>query len=181
VWKEEKDRWAGSRPVWNQHNYFVTNVRDDGTIPPMTQVQSHWEGGPNTFRENVQGTTGKSLSLADVTTAGASSFECNPTLGMATVHVDLCNRGAAPVPAQGAEIALVDDQRPTSVLCRQRNAAEIPIAKCVEVACDIPAPPRSSPMDLRILGDATDEVDECNENNNVSIIARVSCGGDGPN
>jgi hypothetical protein len=176
VWKEQRDRWAGSRPVWNQHNYFVTNVRDNGTIPSMTEVQSHWEaGGPNTFRQNVQGATGKSLSLVDVTTAGAAKFECDSE-GTATVQIDLCNRGASPVRSDATEIALVNAAERTRVLCRQRNEQAIQPGACIEVSCDISAPDRANPIDLQILGDPLAQVEECNEDNNVSIISRVSCG-----
>jgi uncharacterized membrane protein len=127
----------------------------------------------------VQGATGKSLSLVDVTTAGASSFECKAG-GVATVQVDLCNRGAAPLRPDETEIALVNANQPTRVLCQQRNAAAIDPGKCIEVTCDVPAPARAEPFDLQILGDPKAQVSECNENNNVSIISRVSCGPDVP-
>jgi hypothetical protein len=176
VWKEATDRWAGSRPVWNQHNYFVTNVRDDGTIPKMTEVQPHWTaGGPNTFRQNVQGETGKSLTLADVTTAGASTFTCRPAENLATVQVDLCNRGGRALRANETQIALRNAAEPTRLLCQERNEQAIEPGRCVQVTCDIPVIPQSPPFDLEILGDALTEVDECYESNNVSIIARVAC------
>jgi VCBS repeat protein len=183
VWKEENDRWAGSRPIWNQHNYFVTNVRDDGTIPPMGEVQNHWQGGgPNSFRQNVQGTTGRSLTLADVTTAGVPAFKCNPSLGTATVTVDLCNRGAVALRPDEAEIALVDarPERTTNVLCRQRNEEAIESGKCAEVECDIAVPPGQDPFDVMIMGDPTDQVRECYEQNNRSLLSRVSCDPLGP-
>jgi FG-GAP-like repeat len=181
VWREQKDRWAGSRPIWNQHNYFVTNVRDDGTIPSMAQVQSHWApGGPNSFRENVQGATGRSLSLADVTTAGVSTFDCKPGLGLATVHVDLCNRGASALRPDETAIAMVNPAERTNILCQQRNKEAIDPGQCVVVDCDVPAPPRGEPFDLQILGDPSNQVSECNENNNVSIISHVSCVADVP-
>jgi len=183
VWKEKDDRWAGSRPIWNQHNYFVTNVRDDGTIPSMSEVQNFWQaGGPNTFRQNVQGTTGNSLKLADLTTAGVPAFVCNPGERTATVTVDLCNRGASELRADQAEIALVDarPERATSVLCRQRNKKAIPNGSCEEVTCDIPVPPAQPPFDVIIMGDPTDQVHECFEQNNRSLISRVSCDPLGP-
>ncbi|UJR87244.1 Hypothetical protein I5071_360 (plasmid) [Sandaracinus amylolyticus] len=32
VFRDNRDRWASSRTIWNQHAYHVTNVEDDGTI-----------------------------------------------------------------------------------------------------------------------------------------------------
>jgi hypothetical protein len=181
VWKEAQDRWAGSRPIWNQHNYFVTNVRDDGTIPPMGQIQTHWlAGAPNTFRQNVQGTTGKSLSLVDVTTVGVPTFDCKPAEGLATVTLDLCNRGATMLREDQTEIALINMDQPTNVLCRQRNDRDINPGECIELSCDIPVLPRSAPFDLMIMGDPLRQVDECIEDNNRSLISGVVCQSDVP-
>jgi hypothetical protein len=181
VWKEAEDRWAGSRPIWNQHNYFVTNVRDDGTIPPMGQVETHWlAGGPNSFRQNVQGTTGKSLSLVDVTTAGVPTFECKPGERVATVTVDLCNRGATMLRENQTEIALIDIAQPTNVLCRQSNDRDIDSGECIEVSCDVPVSPRAAPFDLMIMGDPLLQVDECIEDNNRSMISGIVCQSNDP-
>src|SRR6185436_15660169 len=56
VYRDALDRWAASRPVWNQHAYAVTNVEDDGTIPRSSEWARNWEDpGLNDFRQNVQG------------------------------------------------------------------------------------------------------------------------------
>jgi hypothetical protein len=178
VWKEANNRWAGSRHIWNQHNYYITNVRDDGTIPKMSEVEPHWEAGfPNTFRQNVQGATGRSLSLADVTTAGVPTIDCNERAGTAQVTIDLCNRGSITLQPDETEIALVREDAPTTVLCQERNAVAISAGQCISVSCGIDAPPRTEPFNLLILGDPADQVHECAEGNNRSVISRVSCTG----
>ncbi|MBX3060768.1 MAG: VCBS repeat-containing protein, partial [Anaerolineae bacterium] len=40
-------RWADSRPVWNQHNYHVTNINDDWSVP--VSEPNSWELH-NTYR-----------------------------------------------------------------------------------------------------------------------------------
>jgi len=40
-------RWADSRPLWNQHNYHVTNINDDWSVP--ISEQNSWELH-NTYR-----------------------------------------------------------------------------------------------------------------------------------
>ncbi|HRQ38150.1 MAG TPA: PKD domain-containing protein [Chloroflexota bacterium] len=40
-------RWADSRPIWNQHNYHVTNINDDWSVP--ISEQNSWELH-NTYR-----------------------------------------------------------------------------------------------------------------------------------
>jgi VCBS repeat protein len=178
VWAEANNRWAGSRHVWNQHNYYITNVRDDGTIPKMSEVDTHWEPGfPNTYRQNVQGSSGRSLSLGDVTTTGDPAVACNERAGTAEVKIDLCNRGSVDLAPNATEIALVREDAPTTVLCQERNQQAIGVGTCVTVACQIDVPPRAEPFNLMILGDPADQVHECSESNNRSLISRVSCTG----
>ncbi|HWB82155.1 MAG TPA: VCBS repeat-containing protein [Nannocystaceae bacterium] len=49
--RDAEDRWIPARRIWNQHQYHVTNVREDGTIP--TVQQKHWLQ-LNTFRTQAQ-------------------------------------------------------------------------------------------------------------------------------
>ncbi len=53
VFGDELGKWVRTRRVWNQHNYHVTNIEEDGTIPPVESP--NWsEPGLNNFRQNVQ-------------------------------------------------------------------------------------------------------------------------------
>jgi hypothetical protein len=176
VWREKNDRWAGSRPIWNEHNYHVTNVNDDGTIPTMQDVKTSWDtarGGFNTFRQNVQGATGKSLSLADVTTAGVPKFECLAAPNRAEVTMDLCNRGVLPIAPKQTSLVLVRADSPGNVLCTLENTVALGPGACSGLTCEIDAGPL--PFDISVLGDPGGKVNECNENNNTSLISRVSC------
>ena len=38
VYGDANDNWVGTRPVWNQHAYHITNVGDDGTIPAVQPI-----------------------------------------------------------------------------------------------------------------------------------------------
>jgi hypothetical protein len=49
--KDADDRWIQARRIWNQHAYYVTNVREDSTIPQF--VTPNWQT-LNTFRTNAQ-------------------------------------------------------------------------------------------------------------------------------
>ncbi|PRP98602.1 FG-GAP repeat domain-containing protein [Enhygromyxa salina] len=61
VIRDVEDRWIQARRIWNQHAYYVTNVREDGTIP--TQPINNWET-LNTYRTNAQ-IEGGGLCLPD--------------------------------------------------------------------------------------------------------------------
>jgi hypothetical protein len=177
VWKEKDDRWAGSRPVWNQHAYFVANVNDDGTIPRMTAERSSWNtargGGPNTYRQNVQGATGFSLDKVDLTTSGVPKFDCVGST--AKVHVDVCNRGLEPAGPGTATAALIEAGNPRKVLCRLTSTAALAPGQCVDLSCDVPITPGGPRFDITIMGDANSQLEECNEGNNQSTISGVYC------
>jgi hypothetical protein len=49
--RDADDRWIQARRIWNQHAYYVTNVREDSTIPQ--HPVNNWET-LNTFRTNAQ-------------------------------------------------------------------------------------------------------------------------------
>lgn len=51
VFEDAQKRWIPARRIWNQHSYFVANVREDGTIPKV--MPRHWLRN-NTFRANAQ-------------------------------------------------------------------------------------------------------------------------------
>jgi hypothetical protein len=51
VFRDAEDRWIQARRIWNQHAYYVTNVREDGTIP---QVPVDSWTALNTYRTQAQ-------------------------------------------------------------------------------------------------------------------------------
>ncbi|AKJ04986.1 VCBS repeat protein [Archangium gephyra] len=76
VWHDKKEGWAGTRKIWNQHAYSITNVNNDGTIP--SQPATNWLNPKlNNFRSNVANYFGEGpspfvapdLIASDVTTS----------------------------------------------------------------------------------------------------------------
>ncbi|MDD9966305.1 MAG: VCBS repeat-containing protein [Myxococcales bacterium] len=54
VFGDPFDRWVGTRPIWNQFTYHVTNVTNDGDIPEAER--DNWtDQDLNNYRQNVQG------------------------------------------------------------------------------------------------------------------------------
>ena len=50
--RDVHDAWVGTRAIWNQHAYHITNINDDATLPVTWEAP--WEQF-NTFRANRQG------------------------------------------------------------------------------------------------------------------------------
>jgi hypothetical protein len=176
------DGWAGSRPIWNQYSYYVSHVRDDGTIPAGREVPRFWmtDEGSNSFRENTQGSLPSSFSFnqADLTTVPLPEVPCvaNNNGGFnARVTLNMCNRGLQPIAANGAEVALMDmanSSRPA--MCSVRNGTELAAGTCQQLLCNVPA--TLTPLDLEVVADPSERVAECFENNNSAQVLRVSCG-----
>jgi fibro-slime domain-containing protein/RHS repeat-associated protein len=51
VYGDKNDTWVGARAIWNEHNYHVTNVEDDGTIP--IHEPPSWQNGCGYFRNRA--------------------------------------------------------------------------------------------------------------------------------
>jgi hypothetical protein len=178
IWEDPDNGWAGSRSIWNQHDYFVTNVNDDGTIPLMLQVKSHWNPRtnperPNTFRQNVQGATGQSLELPDITTLANPAVQCAELGGSAQFTVNVCNRGLRTLQDGEASVTLLMTQDLRRQLCNPSNTAPLAPGACAPLTCTAQVP--GDRFDVTIMGDLGTAVDECDEDNNQSIITGVYC------
>ena len=102
VWEDELDNWVGTRPVWNQHSYHVTNVGIDGTIP-ATEADA-WSSGFNAYRRNAQGQSNfcaPDLALFDLR---VDQQEC-PGL---VISVDVANIGCLGV-GPGVQVSIYEE------------------------------------------------------------------------
>ncbi len=179
VWADADKRWAGSRPIWNQHAYSITNVNDDGTIPVMGSVASQFqraEEDPNSLRQNVQGTTGVSLQLPDLTVAGNPVVECQAGRSIAKLSLQLCNRGLVEVAPGAARVALAQAEQTTNRLCDVTNKAVLRPGRCESITCDVGVPPTAPGLNVAVLADPSSSLRECTEGrNNTSVVSNVFC------
>jgi len=97
VWEDASDNWVRTRRIWNQHNYNVTNVNEDGTIPRMPRA--NWlDPRLNNFRQNVQPSglfDAPDLTVHSVT---ADADNCSRTFEVA-IAATVANDGALSVSA----------------------------------------------------------------------------------
>ncbi len=87
VWGDDRGRWVGARPLWNQHAYHITNVEPGGGIPRAESPS--WEG-PNSYRQNLR-EGGDVLASPDLW-GGRGRIRCVMG-GGATLIVDVANWG----------------------------------------------------------------------------------------
>lgn len=172
VLRDEQDRWAASRPVWNQHAYAVTHVGDHGETPKSSAVALNWkQTGLNNFRQNVQGDL-DALGEPDLTAGGdVGAVKCDGTL--ATIEARVCNRGTLPM-VSGTEVSFFRDNENGSVLCTAPIPQALKVGECTIVSCQ--ADLKGDTVDVFVKVDPQSLSKECHENNNAALYRGVACG-----
>lgn len=173
IYADIRDRWAGSRGIWNQHAYDVTNVNDDGTIPRGSLVRRNWEvPGLNNFRQNVQGGLAAAGS-SDLTVTGVRyGLDCTAAMPSLELVASACNRGSLGVPA-GVEVAFYDRDPGAggTEVCRATTTRALLAAECEELSCTWSMAPTSMPLAVFLRVDPDGEIAECLDDNNDGSLA----------
>ncbi len=174
VLRDVEDRWASSRPIWNQHAYAVTHVGDRGEIPQTRDVAINWrDPALNNFRQNVQGDLA-ARGLADLTARAISDSLRVPCAGgVGGLRARVCNRGSLPMRA-GFAVSFRAGAEDGPELCRASSEVVLEIAACEEVSCDATLPPDSA-IDVYVVVDPDGEEGECWEGNNLGLQPNVAC------
>ncbi|HWZ92623.1 MAG TPA: hypothetical protein VNW92_27340, partial [Polyangiaceae bacterium] len=197
VYRDVLDRWASSRSMWNQHAYSITNVNDDGTIPPTAMwMQNFLDPKLNNFRQNRQGST--SADLADITGALDPADACTVTADGGILFTGkICNRGlrgvgsnlpaafyvGTAVPDAGAAPDAGSDAgvaAPTGKpVCQTTSQGPVPVGGCAAITCEVPGMDVSGGSTITMVandaGGGTRLVDECNYANNTSSVVIQKC------
>lgn len=172
ILRDEEDRWAASRPVWNQHAYSVTHVGDHGEIPMSSQVELNWADPElNNFRQNVQGDL-EALGVPDLTAGGdVGEVQCEGTV--ATIEARICNRGTLPM-VSGTEVAFHDEDGSGPVLCTVPIPQALQVEECTVVSCEADLGGETHTVFIQV--DPQNGSDECWEANNTATYGNVACG-----
>lgn len=178
IYRDPEDRWANSRPIWNQHAYTVTHITEAGEVVRTRDWVQNWRAeGLNHFRQNVQGDLGF-LNIADLTVVFYRIDELCRTQLPATLSLEMkvCNRGSNPV-TDGVLVHYFerdgDDER---VVCATETTRLLMPGECEELSCDGEV---RSIQDLYVKADPNDEIADCRPENNEAVSAIAFCGGPG--
>ncbi len=164
VFSDALDNWVGTRRVWNQHTYHITNVRQDLRLP--ASEQANWRRY-NSFRKNPQSFDAPDLVPADL---DGNASACPPTMAL---EVEVENHGAVSVPA-GLSVTFYAGTvaSPGRLLATvQTDGPIVPGSSELVVASFEPEPAEMDmdvPWFVRVddVGDGTGEHNECIETNN---------------
>ena len=172
VLRDVEDRWAASRPVWNQHAYAVTHVGDHGEIPKTSSVAINWKDPKlNNFRQNVQGGL-DALGEPDLTAGGeVGAVKCSGTV--ATIEARVCNRGTLPM-VSGTEVTFYEGTETGPELCTAPIPIALGVGECMVVSCQ--ADLGGKKIDVFVKVDPKSLSKECWEQNNAALYKGVACG-----
>lgn len=175
VLRDALDRWASSRPMWNQHAYSITNIDDDGGVPKTSEWAANFTDPTlNNYRQNRQGDV-PAAALPDITGA-LDDQTCVGGQSKVILKSTVCNRGNKAVGANLPATFYLGDPEDGVVLCVAYTSEPVPVSQCREVSCE---------LDEGVNGTVTVVVDddgqggqvalECFENNNTDTIEVLNC------
>jgi hypothetical protein len=176
VMRDAMDRWAASRPIWNQHAYSVTHVGDDGTIPAThAWVPNFSDATLNNFRMNAQGSLERA-GAADLTVSIAMGTSLCDATGSVELHARVCNRGTNPVP-DGARVVFYagDPDMGAAIACETTTPTLLDVAECVDVSCTATFPAGAMSRDAVVVVDPDGLVFECRNGNNRGEVPTDTC------
>jgi len=164
VFGDASDRWVGSRKIWNQHTYHITNIGDDGSIPAMEA--NNWQTF-NNYRQNLQ-TIGSMFAAPDLT---ASFLRFETQVDAITLTARIGNGGAVQV-GPGMPVAFYDGNPAAGgvLLGTVQTTKPLKPGEFEDVSFDW-LTPFSGTRDIYVVADdngaRTGTHNECDETNNV--------------
>lgn len=180
VYRDPMDRWANSRPVWNQHVYSVTHVTDDARVPRRSEYVNNWQTpGLNNLRQNSQGGLG-ALQVADLTVELTDpGMLCDFPGGDVVLQAEVCNRGTNAV-QDGVTVAFYTTELPdqgkdeATLACTATTTMLLPPGECEIVQCIAQL---GAMGNVFVDVDPDDLIADCHPGNNLGADAFGLCPG----
>ena len=170
VFRDARDGWVNTRPIWNQHAYSVTHVRDDGTLPP--HPETNWRVGLNTFRSNgAVSPSANPFAAPDLQLVSALSSTCASEGPGVRLQARVRNTGEAST-SPGLKVAFYqgDPARGGALLGVVRVPGALAAGAEAEVSLSLATPPGGKARVWAVADDdgtGTGRESECDEGNNA--------------
>ena len=181
VWGDSLDRWVPTRRIWNQHMYSITNITEDGLLPPYGAA-SNWLIY-NNFRQNLPDYDVFAAPDLQVELTGIDRAQCNGKLGL---QARVCNFGALRV-GPGVPVSFFDTVASVTIACDTPVATTMTLEPedCEALTCWWSAPPLQ-PARAEVTACVDNDGpacttggfnNECREDNNSSEFSGEGCNG----
>ena len=178
IWGDSQDRWVPTRRIWNEHAYHITNITEDGRLPPGGEPPN-WLTY-NNFRQNMPDYN--VFAAPDLTvTVRYDKSRCRDGLW---VVAKVCNEGDLRVgPGVPVTFYDADTQQPIDCATGTETRHTINPGQCETVRCLWAEAPQSpSTASVRVCVDneswrcdGPGSNHECHEDNNVATHSEEGC------
>ena len=159
---DQNNNWPGTRQIWNQLSYHISNVNDDGSIP---QHETPSWSTHNTYRLN---TKTNAFGLADLT-AGRLQVVDNGAGQPLTLAARIGNAGMIASSATSVAFYYGDPGRGGALI---GSVSLAPLAPSTYQDVQLTGvAPFSGSNDIYVVVDPANAIRECDKTNNVDSIA----------
>jgi hypothetical protein len=180
IYRDPQDRWANSRPIWNQHQYSVVHIEDNARVPKASALQNNWQiDDLNNLRQNTQGSAGK-LQIADLTVELQDlGMLCDFEGGTKELVAEVCNRGTNPV-TDGVVVHFLETTdinqgvEEAVLICEAKTSKLLMPGDCEVVSCTADV---KGGGNIYVDVDPEDVIADCHPGNNLGADALGLCPG----
>jgi len=171
IWGDASGRWVGSRRIWNQHSYHISNVNEDGSI--ASPETPSWLGH-NSYRQNLR--EGADVLVVPDLWGGHGRYECTGPSRI-RFEIDVFNYGLERI-GEGVVVGIYrGDPR------LGERVGEVLTTRTLEPSGDS----ETLTFETTLMGEVVDywavlddsedggAIHECRENNNQVLIWRPEC------
>lgn len=177
VFRDRKNNWVQTRRIWNQHTYHVTNVEENGAIPPL-ELKNWEQSYLNNYRQNAQG---EGLFNAPDLTVNIDAVDADNCVNEVKITLTIENKGSLGIRA-GAINTSIWAGRPEVYLTTLTNATALAPGGKETLTYTWSDPPsqlagKSFDVTAKIDDDGMGNVrhNECNEDNNTAELKDIDC------
>jgi hypothetical protein len=180
VLKDSANNWVGTRRIWNQHTYHVTNVNEDATIP-LAEAPNWLLGYLNNYRQNAQG--GNPLLAPNLvpTIDDVDGQQC--AVGGLVVRFTVQNAGSIGVRAGALDTSVFAGPAGGELQLVETVTNQIPLAPGASEAYEVTwQPPETlfgQQIDVRVVTDldgaGESRHNECIEDDNQVVQGPTLC------
>ncbi|MCB9598292.1 MAG: VCBS repeat-containing protein [Sandaracinaceae bacterium] len=176
VYGDTRDQWVGTRRVWNQHAYHVTNIAAAGTVP-RTEVDNWSTPGLNNYRQNAQG---EGVYNAPDLVVLALEVVLDGCPDDALLRARVANEGNLGVPA-GVPVSFYTGTPAMRGALLGTVATTVPLLPGASTVVELPMTPLTGAAPYAFVAVVDDDgtgagiVVECDEDDNAGGIGDLTC------
>lgn len=180
VFKDADNNWVGTRRIWNQHTYHVTNIEEDASVP-VAEVANWTLSWLNNYRQNVQG--GNPLNAPNFVPIIDEVDGVNCATAGLVIRFTVQNIGSIGVRAGALDTTVFAGETGTTLMAITTVTNTTPLGPGGSESFEVTwAPPEAligKGIDVEVITDYADDGsgrhNECIEDDNATSLPNTVC------